>query len=178
VKYFSKSLVNLGSGKSLIPGPAGATSGATVSMYYVPSTNRTYLTDPKLAGEDKITATPLINAPFPGNSLLPIPTLPANALVNYPVDSTGTALPLVSGTGTKAIYAGEPEGVFVDDGREYNYNAPAAVCDIGFGYEWKMGRLNNTIRVNLKNLLDRQYTWGSGVPGMPFQVFATYEMRF
>jgi len=178
VKYFSKSLVNLGSGKSLIPGPAGATSGATVSMYYVPSTNRTYLTDPKLAGEDKITATPLINAPFPGNSLLPIPTLPANALVNYPVDSTGTALPLVSGTGTKAIYAGEPEGVFVDDGREYNYNAPAAVCDIGFGYEWKMGRLKNTIRVNLKNLLDRQYTWGSGVPGMPFQVFATYEMRF
>jgi outer membrane receptor protein involved in Fe transport len=178
VKYFSKSLVNLGSGKSLIPGPAAATSGSTVSMYYVPSTNKTYLTDPKLSGEDKVTATPVINAPFPGNGLLPIPGLPVNALVNYPVDSNGVALPLISGTGTKAIYSGQPEGVFVDDGREYNFNAPAAVFDVGFGYEWKMGQLKNTVRVNLKNLLNREYTWGSGVPGMPFQVFVTYNMHF
>lgn len=178
VKYFSKSLVNLGSGKSLNPGPASATSGSTVSMYYVASQSKTYLKDPKIAGEKKITATPVINAPFPGNNMLPFPNIAANALINYPVDTTGTALPLISGTGTSSVYGGEPAGVFVDDGREYNYNAPAAVCDIGFGYEWKWGRIKDTIRVNLKNLLNRQYTWGSGVPGMPFQVFVTDDMRF
>ncbi len=178
VKYFSKSLVNLGSGKSLIPGPASATSGGTLSMYYVPSTNRTYITDPKIAGEDKITATPVINAPFPVNGLLPIPTQPANATINYPVDANGVALPLISGSGSSAVYSGEPEGVFVDDGREYNYNAPAAVVDIGAGYEWNTGRLTNTLRVNVKNLLNRQYTWGSGVPGLPLQLLVTYDLHY
>ncbi|MFI5335907.1 MAG: TonB-dependent siderophore receptor [Opitutales bacterium] len=178
VKYFSKSLINLGSGKSLIPGQASSTVGSTVSMYYVPSQNLTYMKDPKLAGEVKVTATPVINVPFPGNGLLPYPAVPANALINYPVTGSGTALPLVSGSGTTAVYSGEPTGVFVDDGREYIFNPAAAVTDFGIGYEWTMHKLNNSIRVNVKNALDRQYTWGSGVPGMPFQVFATYTVHY
>jgi len=178
IKYLSKSLINLGSGKSLIPGPASTTSGGTVSMYYVPSTNRTYLTDPKAAGEDKVTATPVINVPFPGNGLLPIPTAATGAVINYPVDLNGVALPVISGTGNSTVFSGQPEGVFVDDGRQNIFNPPSAVVDVGIGYEWKMKKFTNTLRLSVKNVLDRKYTWGSGVPGMPFQVLATYNLAY
>jgi outer membrane receptor protein involved in Fe transport len=90
---------------------------------------------------------------------------------------TGTPLPLVS-AGTPGVYSGEPEGVFVDDGRENNFNAPYAVFDVGTGYQWKMRKYTNTIQVNVKNVLDRKYTWGSGVPGLPFQVLVSYYINF
>jgi hypothetical protein len=178
-KYYSKSLVNLGSGKSLIPGPAGTTSGATASMYYVAATNTTYATgtDPKIAGEQKLTATPVINAPFPGNGLLPYPSLPAGATINYPVGLNG--LPLPQAGNVAGVYTGAPTGVFVDDGRQNIYNAPSCVVDFGAGYSWKnWNRFKSTVRVSLKNLLNRAYTYGSGVPGAPFQVVGTYSLDF
>jgi iron complex outermembrane recepter protein len=177
-KYLSKSLINLGSGKSLIPGPASSTSGGTISMYYVPSTNRTYLTDPKVTGEDKVTATPVYNVPFPGNGLLPYPTVAANALINYPVDVNGNPLPVLSGTGNSTVYSGQPTGVFVDDGREYIYNPCSTVFDVGVGYDWKWGKYKNSLKLNVKNLFNRKYTWGSGVPGLPFEVLASYNIAY
>ncbi len=179
-RYSSKSLVNLGSGKSLIPGPAGTTVGATSTMYYVAATNTTYANgkDPKVTGELKITGTPVNNVPFPGNGVLPYPSQPSGALINFPMSITGTPLPLVDPT-KPGIYSGEPEGVFVDDGREYNFNVPYAVFDAGVGYTWKTaGRYVSTFQVNVKNLLDRKYTWASGVPGLPFQVICSYNLAF
>jgi iron complex outermembrane receptor protein len=177
--YASKSLVNLGSGKSLIPGPAGTAVGSTSSMYYVAATNTTYANgkDPKIAGELKITGTPVINVPFPGNGVLPYPSQPANAVLNFPMSVTGTPLPLVNAS-VAGIYSGEPEGVFVDDGRENNYNAPYALFSVGTGYVWKMGRYTNSLQVNIKNVLNRAYTYGSGVPGNPFQFIASYNLDF
>lgn len=173
--YTGKSLVNLGSGKSLIPGPASTTPGSTVSMYYVPSLNETYATgkDPKATGEVKITATPFINAPFPGSNALPYSSEPANALINYPMSALGQPLPLVNPS-VPGVYQGEAEGVFVDDGRENNFNAPFALFDVGTGYTWKTGPFTHTLQVNVKNLLNRKYTYGSGVPGNPFQLLVSY----
>jgi iron complex outermembrane recepter protein len=178
--YDSKSLVNLGSGKSLIPGPASTTVGSTVSMYYVPSTNLTYATgkDPKQPGEIKITATPFNNVPFPGSGLLPFPGQPANALINFPMSATGTPLPLANAA-VPGVYAGEAEGVFVDDGRENNFNAPYAVTNLGVGYSWHTGRrFLNTLQVNVNNVLNRAYTYGSGVPGNGFQFIVSYNLDF
>ena len=176
-KYYSKSLVNLGSGKSLIPGPV-TTAGSAGTMYYVATTNTTYtLADPKITGEQKITSTPVNNVPLPGNGLLPYPKLPAGSTINYPVDVNGNPLPLANPS-TPGVYTGQPEGVFVDDGRENNYNAPYAVFDAGLGYIWKWGKFNHKVQVNVTNLLNRRYTWGSGVPGLPFQVVGTYELLF
>ncbi len=179
-RYSSKSLVNLGSGKSLIPGPAGSTSGSTSTMYYVPSTNLTYANghDPKAAGEIKITGTPVINVPFPGNGLLPYPGEASGAVINFPMSIKGTALPLANSS-VPGIYSGEAEGVFVDDGRENNFNAPYAVFDAGTGYTWTTaGRFQSTLQLNVKNLLNRKYTWGSGVPGFPVQFVCTYCLNF
>ena len=36
----------------------------------------------------------------------------------------------------------------------------------------------DTLRVNVKNLLNRQYTWGSGVPGLPLQLLVTYDLHY
>ncbi len=178
-RYDSNSLVNLGSGKSLIPGPAGTTVGSTSTMYYVPGTNLTYATgkDPKGANETKITGTPVINVPFPGNGQLPYPGQAANALINFPMSATGQPLPLQN-PAVPGVYVGEAEGVFVDDGRENNFNVPYAVFDVGTGYTWNSGKLTNTLQVNVKNLLNRHYTWGSGVPGLPFQVVAGYTIAY
>jgi hypothetical protein len=141
-------------------------------------------TDPKQPGEIKSSngATPFNNVPFPGNGQLPYPNLPANALINYPVNTNGAPLPLVKTTGSGSsetyIYEGEPSGVFVDDGRENIFNAPYAVFDAGIGYSWlSFGRVQNTVQVEVKNLLNREYTWGSGVPGLPFQLLVTYCVK-
>jgi iron complex outermembrane receptor protein len=178
--YDSKSLVNLGSGKSIIPGPSAATINSTVSMYYVPSTNLTYATgkDPKAAGEIKITATPFNNVPFPGSGILPFPGQPSGALINFPMSATGTPLTLANPT-VPGVYSGEAEGVFVDDGRENNFNAPYALFNVGTGYSWKTGRRYlSTLQVNLNNVLNRAYTYGSGVPGNGFQFIVSYNLDF
>ena len=181
VKYTSKSLVNLGSGKSINPGPASATSGSTVSMYYVAATNTTYAstagTDPKIAGELKVTATPVNNVPFPGNGLLPYPQIAAGTVINYPVGLNGQPLPLAN-PAVPGVYTGEPTGVFVDDGREYNFNAPYAIFDVGTGYSWKTRKLSHTVQLNVKNVGNRAYTYGSGVPGAPFQIIGSYCISY
>jgi outer membrane receptor protein involved in Fe transport len=178
-RYDTKSLVNLGSGKSLIPGPAGSTVGSTSTMYYVPGVNLTYATgkDPKGANETKITGTPVINVPFPGNGQLPYPSLGANSLINFPMSATGQPL-VLQNPAVPGVYVGEAEGVFVDDGRVNNYNAPYAVFDVGTGFTWKTRRFTNTLQVNIKNLLNRQYTWGSGVPGLDFQAICSYTIQY
>ena len=177
-KYYSKSLVNLGSGKSLIPGPASATVGSTTSMYYVAATNTTYTgTVPSSITSiaQKITATPVVNVPFPGNGLLPYPAIAAGTVITTPVGTNGLPLPVnASGGGTNYVaYTGAPTGVFVDDGREYNFNAPYAVFDVGAGYSWRMRRWTNKVQVNVKNVGNRKYTYGSGAPGAPLQVVGT-----
>ena len=178
-KYYSKSLVNLGSGKSLVAGPASATSGSTISMYYVPGTNLTYTsgTDPHGAGEIKITSTPVINVPFPANGLLPYPALASGATVNYPVGANGAPL-VLNNPAVPNVYVGEPTGVFVDDGREYNFNAPYAVFDLGTGFSWTKGRFTHELQVNIKNVGNRAYTYGSGASGAPFQIVGTYSLKF
>jgi hypothetical protein len=151
-------------------------------MYYVAATNTTYAyaagTDPKISGELKLTATPFINVPLPGNGLLPFPNQPQNALINYPVGQGGTPLPLVNAS-VPGVYSGEPTGVYVDDGRSVNFNAPYALVDVGIGYTFNLFRKEtSTLQVGVKNMLNRAYTYGSGVPGAPFQVVGTCTINF
>jgi hypothetical protein len=36
----------------------------------------------------------------------------------------------------------------------------------------------STVQVNVKNLFGEKYTWGSGVPGLPFQIICSYSLDF
>lgn len=181
--YYSKSLVNLGSGKVLIPGPVATKTNSTLSLWTVPGTDYTYIGTTAPAGGVKGPngVTPFYNVPFPGSGALPYPDQPASAFIDYPVTTSGAPLPLATGVTAPAgdtVYVGTPSGVYVDDGREDIYNAPYAVFGFGTGYGWKSGRFTNKVQVNIHNLFDRIYTYGSGVPGIPFTVEATYSIGY
>ena len=49
---------------------------------------------------------------------------------------------------------------------------------VGTGFTWKMGRYSHKVQVNVSNLFNREFTYGSGAPGAPFQLFAQYSVGF
>jgi iron complex outermembrane recepter protein len=95
---------------------------------------------------------PIVNNPMP-NGLLPFPNLAPGALVT-------------SGS------------VRVDDGRESIRNAAYSIVDVGAGYRWKRDRYGNKVQVNVGNLLDKRYTYGSTGQGDRLSVSATYDLTF
>jgi len=46
------------------------------------------------------------------------------------------------------------------------------------GFSWMMGRYTSTLQINVKNIMNRQYTWGSGVPGLPLQAICSYTIQY
>jgi len=99
------------------------------------------------------TSNPIINNPMP-NGRLPFPNQPAGAVV-----TSGSAR--------------------VDDGRESIYNAAYDLVEAGVGYKWKASRrYNHKVQVNMSNILDKQYTYGSTGQGLGQAVVFTYDLTF
>jgi iron complex outermembrane receptor protein len=95
---------------------------------------------------------PIVNNPLP-NGLLPFPHLAQGAVVT-------------SGS------------VRVDDGRESITNDPYHLVDAGVGYRWKTNRANHRVQLNLTNLFDEVYTFGSSGLGASQAFSVTYGLRF
>jgi len=95
---------------------------------------------------------PIVNNPMP-NGLLPFPNLAPGALVT-------------SGS------------VRVDDGRESIRNASYSIFDAGAGYRWKRDGRGHKVQVNVGNVFDRRYTYGSSGQGDRLSVAATYDLTF
>ncbi|HEY0946355.1 MAG TPA: TonB-dependent receptor [Opitutaceae bacterium] len=96
---------------------------------------------------------PIVNNPMP-NGLLPFPNQPQGALIT-------------SGS------------VRVDDGRESIYNDAYDVVEAGLGYKWKTSnRFNHKIQVNVTNIWDVRYTYGSTGQGPGRGYVFTYDLRF
>lgn len=95
---------------------------------------------------------PIVNNPMP-NGLLPFPDRPAGALVT-------------SGA------------VRVDDGRESIYNQAYDVVDAGLGYKWKTGKYRHKVQVNVQNLWDIRYTYGSTGQGPGLGYTFSYDLNF
>lgn len=95
---------------------------------------------------------PIVNNPMP-NGLLPFPTLAQGAVVT-------------SGS------------VRVDDGRESIYNAAYDVVEAGLGYKWKRSGYNHKIQVNVANIFDTRYTYGSTGQGLGTSYTFTYDLTF
>lgn len=68
----------------------------------------------------------------------------------------------------------------VDDGRDSIYNQPFHVLDVGAGYKFRLGnrRFRHKVQVNLTNLFDEFYTYGSGGLGPRRGVTFTYDLTF
>lgn len=95
---------------------------------------------------------PIVNKPMP-NGLLPFPNLPNGAQV-----TTGS--------------------VRVDDGRESVRNAPYGILDLGAGYRWRREHATHKFQVNVGNVFDRRYTYGSSGQGDRLGLSATYDLTF
>lgn len=118
VKYYSRSLVNVGSGRNL----------------------------------NASNSNPIVNRPM-SNGLLPFPNLPEGELVR-------------SGR------------VRVDDGREQIYNDAHTIAEASAGYRWQTSGYRHRVQLNVKNLFDEVYTWGSAQPGDGLTFIGTYSLSF
>ena len=98
-------------------------------------------------------ANPIVNNLLP-NGLLPFPNSPHGALIT--VGATR-----------------------VNDGRESIYNAPYSVFDAGLGYKFKTAkRYSHKLQLNVSNLADKRYTFGSNGQGDRRMVSTTYDLSF
>lgn len=96
---------------------------------------------------------PIVNNPMP-NGRLPVPNQPQGAVI-----TSGTAR--------------------VDDGRESVFNNAYEVVDAGIGYKWKISkRYAQRVQLNVGNVLDRRYTYGSTGQGDRRNVAVTYDLTF
>lgn len=68
----------------------------------------------------------------------------------------------------------------VDDGRESIYNAPFHVWDAGVGYKFRFGnrRYRHKVQLNVVNVFDDVYTYGSGGLGPRRGATFTYNLTF
>lgn len=97
---------------------------------------------------------PFVNTPF-ANGLLPFPQFAAGAVL--------TSIP----------YA-----VRVEGGRETITNAPYELVEGGMGYKWKSGRYRSKVQVNVNNILNKRYTFGSAGQGQRRNFAITYDLTF
>ncbi|WP_414660899.1 TonB-dependent siderophore receptor [Horticoccus sp. 23ND18S-11] len=95
---------------------------------------------------------PIVNNPMP-NGLLPFPNLARGALVTV----------------------GQ---VRVDDGRESIRNAAYRLVDAGAGYRWRREKAAHKVQVNLSNVFDRRYTYGSSGQGDRLGLSMTYDLTY
>jgi outer membrane receptor protein involved in Fe transport len=164
VTYYSKSLVNLGSGKSLVP----------------------YTGAPTVSG---LQGNQIHNLRFP-NGGLPYPYLPENAIITYYDSATKylywTDNPAAATTAdlTKYSYA-DPymSGIsYVLDGREQNYNRASTVWKAGIGYKFRSGarktRTSHKIQINMDNIFNEKSTLAGGIPILKRTLMATYSVTF
>lgn len=100
------------------------------------------------------TSNPIVNNRMP-NGRLPFANLAEGAVV-----TSGTAR--------------------VDDGRESIFNNAYSVVDVGLGYKWKArrGAAAQKVQLNVGNLLDKRYTYGSTGQGDRRSFAITYDITF
>jgi len=145
--------------------------GVLKGLYFVANERYYSKSSVNISGGRTATGSGYYNFYLP-NGLLPWPNLPEGVAV--PVNLTTR---LAAG-GNPAAATIDPNLVRLPDGREKIFNQPFWLTDIGFGYEFKSGKFGHTVQVNLKNLFNRQYTYGSGIAGDPFTYVVSYMLTF
>lgn len=122
-----------------------------------PSTGRA-ITISQSASASGPSTTGIINARLP-NGLLIFPELAEGAIIRAD--------------------PGERISVRVDDGREAIFNDAFHVVDAGIGYRWKTAaRYMHRLQLNVTNVFDEVYTFGSAGQGQGTGASLTYDLRF
>jgi len=124
----------------------------------VPTGGRT-ITAAYNANQSSTAYNPIINVPM-ANGRLPFPDRPVNDIIGDTPNENGL----------RAV---------VDDGRESIWNDSYELVDASISYRWKMGRrYGHKLQLNVSNLLDERYTYGSAGQGPARAFIGTYEFAF
>ncbi|AWI09507.1 putative Ig domain-containing protein [Ereboglobus luteus] len=166
--YYSKSLVNAGSGYNITP-YKGTEDFNRMSQELI------------------------YNVRFP-NGGLPYPYLPENAIVSYFTPASGSTPAMLYWTDNqgattvdelkKYSYASPylNGAVYVIDGRTQIYNRSSVVWKMGVGYKFKARgfgkKLSHKIQVNMNNVFNEKSTIGGGIPILERNVMVTYSVTF
>jgi len=98
---------------------------------------------------------PFVNVRLPDGTL-PLPELPEGAQV--------TSIDRI---------------IYLPDGRESIYNPSYELFEAGIGYSWRTAkRFRHKLQLNIRNLLDEQYTYGSNGQGVGRNWVLSYDVRF
>jgi len=121
----------------------------------------------------------LIN-PSLGRNITTTSVSPTNPFYNNPMPNGLLPFPqFAAGEALTSI----PYAIRIDDGRDEIYNAPHIWFEGGIGYRWRSGtfmdrRLRHTVQLNVKNLADKRYTYGSAGPGPLREFTVSYDVRW
>ncbi|PTX96651.1 TonB-dependent receptor [Opitutus sp. ER46] len=98
----------------------------------------------------------------------------SNPIINNPMPNG--RLPFADKPVGATITSGS---VRVDDGRETVFNNAYEVVDAGIGYKWKDARKHaHRAQLNVGNVFDKRYTYGSTGQGERLSVAVTYDLTF
>jgi outer membrane receptor protein involved in Fe transport len=148
--------------------------GILKGLFFVAGTHYYSKSVVNISGGRAATGTGFLNNPNPNGTLPWGNAVPAGAAV--PANLTTRTTPATVAAGTATVP--DPQIVHLPDGREGIYNAPWSTTDVGIGYDFKTGRFGHKLQFNVKNVFNRQYTYGSGIAGDPITYIGTYTFTF
>ncbi|MDP1580940.1 MAG: TonB-dependent receptor, partial [Candidatus Didemnitutus sp.] len=131
------------------------------------------------AGSGRILQPSLATAGTPLRTLNVINGRHGNGALLFP-DQPENAIVVLRSVWNPATLSASRESIRVGDGREQIMNAGYSAWEASVGYRWRdrPRKLSHKVQVNVKNLFDTRYTWGSGVAADPFTVIGTYSLTF
>jgi outer membrane receptor protein involved in Fe transport len=103
------------------------------------------------------------------------PWAPFGIAPNAPVPSSlVTRQSVLNPTGSTP----DPLIVRLPDGRQQINNAAYALTSVGIGYSFKTGKYTHKLQLNVNNLLNKAYTYGSAILGDPITYVGSYTLTF
>ncbi|MGA3008442.1 MAG: hypothetical protein ABSE59_11195, partial [Opitutaceae bacterium] len=123
------------------------------------------------------TGTGFVNNPLP-NGIFPWSPFGVAPYAPVPPNLTNRLTPIALVNANGLPNTADPYIVRLPDGRESIYNSAYWLTNIGVGYNFKTGKYSHRVQVNVKNLFNRAYTYGSAILGDPITYVCSYTLTF
>jgi iron complex outermembrane receptor protein len=147
-------------------------SGMLKGLYLLFNENFVGRSAVNISGGRIATGSGFINNPLP-NGLYPWPFSVAGPGQVVPTQYTTRQSPVAPTNSTP-----DPQIIRLPDGRESIYNRAYFLTSIGMGYTFKTGHYTHKLQLNIKNLFNKAYTYGSAILGDPITYIGSYTLTF
>jgi len=146
-------------------------SGALKGLFLVAKENYYSRSSVNISGGRAATGSGFVNNPLP-NGAFPFAVDGVAPYAAVPVNFTTRQTPATPNG------VPDPQIVHLPDGREAIYNGGWATTDLGIGYSFKISNHTNRLQLNVKNIFNRHYTYGSGIVADPITYTCSYTLTY